>query len=102
MPTCYKCDQPVIFIPTINGDAISEKSIPVNVNPDNANGTIALFQWPVLFKGTRPTKGEFMTVGRRIYSVAAEMLIKAGGSLYRIHWDTCRGNQNNYGNRRRF
>jgi hypothetical protein len=101
MPKCYKCDQPVIFVNVVNeAGNLSDKAIPVNLEPDNAGGIIALVQWPFLFKGTKPFDGrEIMTVARKIYGEAAKSFRRDGGSLYRVHWDTCRGAYN-YGKRR--
>ncbi len=96
MPYCYKCNEPVLFVPTIaNGsNEISPKSIPVNISPD-PGGTLALLKWPVLFRGTKPANGrEPIHVARRTYGDAARLVRILGGSLYRIHFDTCTGRNN--------
>lgn len=100
MPHCRKCYAPIIFVPTINNwnNAISEKSLPVDINPDPTNGTLSLFQWPVLFKGTKPDNPAVsMMVARRQGGEALAFLRRRGVALYRVHFDTCTGYKNQNG-----
>lgn len=62
------------------------KPIPIDVNPDNANGTIAIYdsKWPASNSKTE----RFV---RRLYHEAAKAWLRAGGVLYRSHFDTCPG-----------
>lgn len=98
MAYCYKCNEPVLFVPTINyGNDVAGKSIPVNISPDDA-GTLALFKWPILFKGTKSESGrEPITVARSIFGEAARQVRMLGGVLYRNHYDTCTGRKQYYG-----
>lgn len=94
MPKCYKCHAPIIFVKTIDNwrFAISEKSVPVNVDPDPTSGDLSLFKWPVLFKGTTPADGSVpLLIGRRQGGEALAWLRRTGAALYRVHFDTCTG-----------
>lgn len=92
MPKCYKCGSPIVFVKLASqwkADAFSEKSLPIDIDP-SAAGDIALYKWPVLFKGTKPANGvDPVTVGRRLTSEALRMFLRLGGAAYRVHFDTC-------------
>jgi hypothetical protein len=88
---CRNCGAPIIFAKTINNwtHEISERPIPIDVSP-SPGGTLSLFNWPVLFKGTKPGDGSVPErIARRQAGEALAWLQRNGVALYRIHFDTC-------------
>lgn len=92
MPLCYKCKEPIFFLsdePTKENP--SPKSIPINIDPDNKNGTIAIREVPnphSVWPPERDAKVRKQHI-RRLYAEAARIYVAGGGALYRVHFDTC-------------
>jgi hypothetical protein len=88
---CWKCARPVFFVRIWNGgtDEPGIKPLPLNVDPDNDRGSIALTDWPAGFHQYKPPGMKFYKVGRRIYAEAARTYVRLGGALYRVHYETC-------------
>lgn len=95
MPQCYKCNMPIIFarekpefkvIGSYNNPSeilTDPKPFPININPDNANGTVALYE------SSFPAAAAPTIFARRLYHEAAKMYLRAGGALYTSHFETC-------------
>jgi hypothetical protein len=93
MPKCRNCHKPIIFLPVLNPheSPADKKILPIDVNPDNARGTVVLTNWPFGFGPhvKAPPGTHFVKVALRIYGEAAKMFRSAGGTLYRVHYDSC-------------
>ena len=93
MPKCRTCGANIIFAqfePDRFGN--SGKPLPVNISPD-PNGSIAFYESPSPTSNYPPERDAAavrQTFARRMSGPAVvESYLRAGGSLYRIHFDTC-------------
>lgn len=102
MAKCRKCNRPIIFLSErpefINvgtfanpkGVFTKPKLLPIDPDP-NPDGNIAIYEYPPNLPGggrsTRPKSRYF----RRLEGYLKFFYQRAGGIVYSIHFDTCRG-----------
>lgn len=95
MPNCRNCNAPIFFLTVEpNQYESNPKPVPIDVNPDPA-GTLAIYEIPnpdsVYPAHGRDFQGERKRYFRRLGGFALEFYKRSGGSVWRIHFDTCRG-----------
>lgn len=94
MPKCRNCYANIIFA-EFEPDRFGNRSkpLPIDISPDPA-GSIAFYESPSLTSNYPPDRDPGTTrrtFARRMAGPAVvEAYTRAGGSLYRIHFDTCR------------
>jgi hypothetical protein len=104
MPQCRKCGRPIFFLAErpeyiITGSYTNPKQVrteprpvPIDIDPDPIRGTLAIYEQPNRHSAYPPDRdftGTRQNFIRLMTPEVAAFWRRAGGELYRIHFDTC-------------